>query len=93
MPVEQGRKRALMLETARSKHIDVLFLQEVHSDQGVEGGWEKAWEGLVVLSHNTSQSSGVGIIFSQRFSPSSLEVEQVVKGRRLPNLPNLILLP
>ncbi len=34
-----------MLDTMRSKRIDVLFLQEVHSDQSNEGDWEKEWEG------------------------------------------------
>ncbi len=52
------KKRALVLDTARSKRIDVLFLQEVHSDQGDEGDWEKEWEGQVVLSHNTTLSGG-----------------------------------
>ena len=77
------RKRALVLDTARSKRIDVLFLQEVHSDQSIEGDWEKEWEGQVALSHNTTLSGGVGILFSRRFTPSSLEVEPVVQGRCL----------
>lgn len=68
-----------MLDTARSKRIDVLFLQEVHSDQCNEG----EWEGQVALSHNTTLSGGVGIFFSRRFTPSSLEVEQEVEGRCL----------
>lgn len=35
------KKRAPVLDTAMTKYIDVLFLQEV-SDQGNEG-WKKAW--------------------------------------------------
>lgn len=35
------KKRAPVLDTAMTKCIDVLFLQEVHSDQGNEG-WKKA---------------------------------------------------
>lgn len=34
-------KRALGLKTARTKRIDGLFLQEVHSDSNVEVFWEK----------------------------------------------------
>ena len=74
------KKRALVLDTARRKRINVLFLQEVHSDRNNEGDWEREWEGQVALSHNTTLSGGVGILFSRRFTPSSLEVEQVVEG-------------
>lgn len=72
-----------MLDAARSKHIEILFLQEVHSDQSVEGLWEREWEGQVFLCHNTTASGGVGIQFSKRFTPPSVEVEQVGEGRCL----------
>lgn len=64
------KKRALVLDTARSKCIDVLFLQEVHSDQCNEGDWEKEGEGQVALSHSTTLNGSVGILFSRRFTQS-----------------------
>lgn len=75
--VKKKKKKGHLCWT-RSKRIDVLFLQEVHSDQCNEGEWEKEWEGQVALNHNTTLNGGVGILFSRRFTPSSLEVEQVV---------------
>ncbi|TWW80183.1 hypothetical protein D4764_10G0012130 [Takifugu flavidus] len=76
--IRQGRKkRALVFDTAKRKRIDVLFLQETHSDCGIEADWEKEWEGQVLLSHNTTLSGGVGLLFSRGFTPSSLEVEHV----------------
>ncbi|TWW77432.1 Transposon TX1 uncharacterized 149 kDa protein ORF 2 [Takifugu flavidus] len=72
-----ARKQALVFDTAKRKRIDVLFLQETHSDCGIEADWEKEWEGQVLLSHNTTLSGGVGLLFSRGFTPSSLEVEHV----------------
>ncbi|TWW62349.1 hypothetical protein D4764_04G0009960 [Takifugu flavidus] len=72
-----ARKRALVFDTAKTKRIDVLFLQKTHSDCGIEADWEKEWEGQVLLSHNTTLSGGVGLLFSRGFTPSSLEVEHV----------------
>ncbi|TWW57318.1 Transposon TX1 uncharacterized 149 kDa protein ORF 2 [Takifugu flavidus] len=48
-----------------------------------QADWEKEWEGQVLLSHNTTLSGGVGLLFSRGFTPSSLEVEHVVRGQCL----------
>lgn len=62
----EAKKRALVFDTARIKHID--FLQEAHSNGG---NWDKEREGQVPF-----------ILFSRRFTPSSLEVGHV-RGRYL----------
>ncbi|TWW74340.1 Transposon TX1 uncharacterized 149 kDa protein ORF 2 [Takifugu flavidus] len=54
--------------------------KETHSDRGIEADWEKEWEGQALLSHNTTLSGGVGLLFSRGFTPSSLEVEHVKKS-------------
>lgn len=36
-----------LLDTARSKCLDILFLQEVHANESVEGSWEGEWDGRV----------------------------------------------
>ena len=77
------KKRAVVFETAKMKHIDVMFLQEIHSDVGNEADWSREWEGELVLSHNTTLSGGVGFLFSRGFTPTSLEVRHVVEGRCL----------
>ena len=38
------------------------------------------WTGETFLSHKTSNSCGVGIIFSRNFLPQSVETEKVIKG-------------
>nr|BAC82603.1 pol-like protein [Takifugu rubripes] len=77
------RKRALVFDTTKIKRVDVMFLQETHSNRNNEADWEKEWEGQALLSHNTTLSGGVGLLFSRGFTPSSLEVEHVVRGRCL----------
>lgn len=49
----------------------------------IEFFWEREWEGREVLSHNTMASGWVGILFSKRFAPSSVEVKQMGEGRNL----------
>lgn len=49
------KKRPLVLDTARTNRIDVLFLQEVHSDPNAEVLWERVWEGRVFLSQYYSK--------------------------------------
>ena len=79
----EGKKRASIYETAKIKQVDVLFLQETHSDEGNEADWRREWEGEVILSHNTSLSGGVGFLLSKAFTPVSLEVEHFIEGRLL----------
>lgn len=45
--------------TAWRKNVDVLFLQEMSSDEQNELDWDKAWEGQVLLSHISTASGGV----------------------------------
>nr|BAC82605.1 pol-like protein [Tetraodon nigroviridis] len=78
-----AEKRALVFDTARRKRVEVLFLQETYSDEHNQADWAKEWEGQVVLSHLSTASGGVGLLFLRSFTPTSVEVEHVVKGRCL----------
>ncbi len=79
----ESRKRAQIFETMTQKRIDVLFLQETHSDLGNAVEWAIGFDGLSVLSHSTSVSGGVAILFSKRFIPVHYKVEEIIKGRLL----------
>ena len=76
-------KRAQLFELAKQKHFDVALLQETHSDAGNAADWAVEWDGLSLLSHNTSISGGVAILFSKSFTPVSYDVVEVLKGRLL----------
>lgn len=75
------KKRALLYEFVKMKGIDVMLVQETHSDEVNELDWKAGWEGDVCLSSLNSVSGGVGILFSKSFLPISYEVQREVEGR------------
>lgn len=77
------KKRAQVYELMKQKKIDVLFIQETHSDASNAVEWAKEFDGLVILSHYTSLSGGVAVLFSKNFTPYSYNVEEITKGRVL----------
>uniref|UniRef100_A0A3B5R4A8 Reverse transcriptase domain-containing protein n=1 Tax=Xiphophorus maculatus TaxID=8083 RepID=A0A3B5R4A8_XIPMA len=79
----EAGKRALIYQMMNQKKIDIIYLQETHSDCNTETDWGREWRGEVVLSHGTSQSAGVGFLFSKAFTPNSMDIEHVVQGRCL----------
>ncbi len=76
-------KRTVIYETMNHKQIDIFLLQETHSDVTNAFEWEKEFKGLPFLSHKSSLSGGVAILFANSFTPCSIETEEVVKGRLL----------
>ena len=78
-----GGKRAMFYELAKQKRADVFFLQETHSDGDNAVDWSKEWEGLVILSHNSTVSGGFGVLFSNNFIPHSYTVDEILPGRLL----------
>lgn len=76
-------KRAALYEIMNQKKIDVLLVQETHSDVTNSTEWSKEFKGLSFLSHKTSLSGGVAILFASSFTPFSCDMEEVVKGRLL----------
>lgn len=74
-------KRAQLHLLSRIKRLDVLLLQETHSDARNAADWALEWEGLSLLSHNSNVSGGVACLFSKSFTPISYEVVEVIEGR------------
>ena len=63
----------------KGKVLEVILIQETHSDDANEVDLRKEWEGNVVLSHKTSISAKLAILFAKNFSPAYYEVEEVVE--------------
>ena len=76
-------KRAKLYELVKQKRLDVIFVQETHSDVSNAADWAKEWEGLAFLSHNSSFSGGVAVLLSQGFNPYSYSVDEILNGRLL----------
>lgn len=76
-------KRASLFKLMGIKNLDVIFVQETHSDAKNESEWKREWPGEVILSHKLSNSGGVGVLFKKGFSPCSLEVEEIMCGHIL----------
>ncbi|KAL2076888.1 hypothetical protein ACEWY4_027518 [Coilia grayii] len=76
-------KRMELFETMKQKNIDVMFLQETHSDDFNAADWLKEFKGTVVLSHNTANSGGVAVLFEQRCTPVCYHTEEILPGRLL----------
>lgn len=76
------RKIAMRFELIRQKSIDVMLIQESHSDVKNESEWMMEWEGEVIMSHKT-YSGGVAILLRKNINPVSREAEHVVGGQLL----------
>lgn len=78
-----GLKRQELFDIIKQKNIDVTFVQETHSDVLNSVDWAREFSGLTILSHNTTVSGGVAILFSKSCIPISYHVEEILKGRLL----------
>ncbi len=82
--VNRGRdrnKRAIIAEYAYLKDINVMFLQETHSDSQNEVELYRWWECECILSHGTHLSAGVAILFSKHLDLNILSTIELEKGR------------
>ncbi len=84
--INGGRDRGKLVvvsEFLNINRVNVVFLQETHSNDENEIEWNRWWEGNLVLSHGTNNSAGVAILFKKGLSVNILYTEEIVKGRVL----------
>lgn len=58
----------MLFEFIRQKQTDIVFLQETHSDFRNESDWRREWDGQIILSHKSSISGGVAVLFQNIFT-------------------------
>lgn len=63
--------------------MNMTFLQETHSTLVNEPDWKREWAEKQSLSHRSSNSGGVGVLFSKDFAPLFTSVEEPIKGQFL----------
>lgn len=84
--INRGRdqqRRAVISEMVLQKRLNVVFLQETHSDKDNEIDWGLWWKGQYVLSHGTNFSAGVAILFSSGLDINIISTTEIVTGRAL----------
>ncbi len=77
--VKGNGKRAEVFEVVKQKRIDVAMLQETHSDLRNAADWAAEWDGVSVLSHNTSLSGGVAILFAKSLFHTLIRLKKLLK--------------
>lgn len=73
-------RELLFFKLMELERIDVMLIQETHSDLSNESDLKMWCSGNIILSHKSSCSGGVGIMFSRSFLPASCEVQEIIKG-------------
>ena len=75
------QKRMLLYELIKQKNIDVVYVQETHSDCMNAIDWKRKWEREVLLTHMSSNRGEGAVLFAKSFLPVSYQVEEVIAGR------------
>ncbi len=60
--VRDQNKRAKLSEFMKIRRIDIVMLQDCYRSNDIE--WGLWWEGKYALSHGSSTSAGVAVLFS-----------------------------
>ena len=72
----EGSRTAILAEFVKHKNVDVLLLQETHSDRDNEVEWGMWWDGKYALSHGSNLSAGVAVFLSGRLGIARLHVNE-----------------
>jgi len=76
-------KRFRLFDYIMMKRGSIVFLQETHTDLNNQVQWQSDWKGQVILSHGSSVSAGVAILFGPEYKEHPVSVFELVPGRML----------
>jgi len=76
-------KRFRLFDYIMMKRGSIVFLQETHTDLKNQVQWQSDWKGQVILSHGSSVSAGVAILFGPEYKEHPVSVFELVPGRML----------
>ena len=74
-------KRELVSQMISDKKLDIIFLQETHSDINNEVDWGLWWRGHHTLSHGTNLSAGVATLVSPGLDITITSTSEIMAGR------------
>ena len=81
--INHFRKRRTVLTWCRKQKADLIFLKETHSKKDSERQWKNEWGGDMIMSHGSSNSCGVAILFKKGFDCTVLSKIEDPLGRYL----------
>ena len=64
-------KRRDFFHMLRKNEVDIVMLQETHSDKMIEKIWNTQWGTKIWYSHGTSNSRGVANLFFEKNTSGS----------------------
>ena len=74
-------KRKVIFKYLKDKDLDVIFLQETHSNKSVNKLWKTEWGGQWVTSSGSSKSKGCAIMFRPKAKIEITKVATDHEGR------------
>ncbi len=74
-------KREKIFSWLKQNNFSICFLQELHCTHESIETWKKQWGQDIILSGNSSNSVGVGILINLNKSYEIVEHKEIVKGR------------
>ena len=75
------RKRRQVFEFLKHNKYGICFLQELHCKNNTTDTWEREWGGKAFFSGNSSNSTGIGILFNSDVTFTLLEYKEIISGR------------
>ena len=75
------KKRCQIFEWLKNNKYDICFLQELHCQDIFNDKWRQEWGNHVFFSENSSNSTGIGILFSSNVNFKVIENIEVITGR------------
>ena len=74
-------KRRKFFNWIKRLGMDVIFVQETHSDENCAKYWLNEWGGQGVFAHGDSRSRGVAILFNPRLGLKVIDSAVCKSGR------------
>ena len=74
-------KRRQIFEWLKHEQCDICFLQELHCQNSSNDKWMQEWGSNAFFSGNSSNSTGIGILFRSSVIFTLIEYKEIIQGR------------
>ena len=81
--ISNYQKRRTIFTLCRRQKVDIIFLQETHSTEGIEAQWKREWGAPLFCSHGARKARGVAILIRNNFDRLVEEIVADTQGRFL----------